>query len=58
MKRMIVKGVITQGVPHGLRRSVRTWACEGGYAREVAEEVLSHTLGDNSVSALIWTPPI
>jgi integrase len=49
MKRMIVKGVITQGVPHGLRRSLRTWAGESGYAREIAEAALAHTVGDNSV---------
>lgn len=46
---MIVKGVIMQGVPHGLRRSLRTWAGESGYAREVAEAALARTVGDNSV---------
>jgi integrase len=49
MRRMVAKGTITQGVPHGLRGSLRTWAGDNGFAPEVAEAALAHTVGNNSV---------
>ena len=33
------------GVPHGFRSSFRDWCGKAGYAREVAEACLAHSVG-------------
>lgn len=42
---------VTDADIHGLRASLRSWAAEKGYRREVAESCLAHQIGDNAVEA-------
>ena len=45
-----------EAVPHGMRSSFRDWAAEAGYAREVAEAALAHTV-KNAVEAAYFRSP-
>lgn len=46
-----LKGIYPGAVVHGWRSTFRTWAAREGYDRLLAEDMLSHSLGDNDVEA-------
>ncbi len=46
-----LKGIYPGAVVHGWRSTFRTWAAREGYDRLLAEDMLSHSLGSNTVEA-------